>query len=109
MQALNACVAPTGELLISLGIACKAFGGLIIPLRLTGTHPSLTLDRSLPAGWYEARCVKDMRVENGQRQWLVAWKGSDAAGYAFKDSWEPTDGLITGDSDVRIIFSMYKD
>ena len=36
------------------------------------------------------RFVKDMKVENGKRFWLVAWAGADDDGKAWEDSWEPT-------------------
>ena len=44
----------------------------------------------IPAGWEKARKIKDMRVVNGKRQWLVAWDGADKNGNAWPDTWEPT-------------------
>ena len=34
--------------------------------------------------------IKGMKVENGARQWLVAWAGEQPDGTAWPDSWEPS-------------------
>lgn len=36
------------------------------------------------------REIKDLKVENGARRWLVAWEGENDDGKAWADSWEPT-------------------
>ena len=35
-------------------------------------------------------CIKDMRGEGRDREWLVAWAGEDDEGFPWEDSWQPT-------------------
>lgn len=46
--------------------------------------------RSWTSGLWEVRRIKDMRVVNGAREWLVSWAGTDEKDEAWADSWEPT-------------------
>ena len=46
--------------------------------------------RSNPNKWWGALGVKAMRLENGERQWHVAWSGRDDQGNPWHDTWEPT-------------------
>lgn len=39
---------------------------------------------------FKLRVIKDMRVVDGKREWLVAWDGEDEHGEGLPDSWEPT-------------------
>lgn len=54
--------------------------------------PSFLGLRSCKA-WWKVRCLKDLKVENGSRFWLVAWDGFDTNGRAWPDSWEPTANI----------------
>ena len=49
------------------------------------------------------RFVKDMKVDNGKRFWLVAWAGADDDGKAWEDSWEPTRNVDRKEGAVRQI------
>ncbi|KAL1520011.1 hypothetical protein AB1Y20_023491 [Prymnesium parvum] len=40
--------------------------------------------------WWKVRRLKDLKVQNGARFWLVGWDGSDSGGQPWPDSWEPT-------------------
>ena len=40
--------------------------------------------------WWDARPIKDMKVENGKRLWLVPYEGKDDDGEPYPDTWEPT-------------------
>jgi len=39
---------------------------------------------------FDVRCIKEMKSENGQRWWLVAWAGEQDDGLPWEDSWEPS-------------------
>ena len=44
-----------------------------------------------------------MRVVNGQRLWLVAWAGKDAAGNSWTPSWEPTKNILDHDMMAKFL------
>ena len=46
--------------------------------------------RPLTSGWWEVAAIKDMRVVNGKREWLVAWAGKDDRGRPWTPSWRPS-------------------
>ena len=46
--------------------------------------------RKLPSGFWKVQAVKDLRVIDGRREWLIGWAGADDKGGAWPDSWEPS-------------------
>ena len=47
----------------------------------------------MTSGLWEVRRVKEMRVVDGKREWLVAWSGVDGTGKQRADTWQPTRSL----------------
>ena len=89
---------------------CFTIGKLVRRAQFTGTR-FLSL-RKATSGFWPVRRVKDMRVVNGKRMWLLAYAGVDEADKPWPDTWEPTRNL-TADlkhnffydrSTVKIVF-----
>jgi hypothetical protein len=38
---------------------------------------------------WEVKRIKDFRVKDGKKQWLVEWGGLDANGEPWEDTWQP--------------------
>tara|TARA_B100000795_G_scaffold255255_1_gene226765 strand:+ start:403 stop:1233 length:831 start_codon:yes stop_codon:yes gene_type:complete len=53
----------------------------------------IPVGRSWTSGLWEVRRIKEVRVVDGKREWLVAWSGTDGTGKQWADSWEPTRSL----------------
>ena len=54
--------------------------------------PPFWFRRKLPSGVWKVHAVKDLRVVNGRREWLIGWAGADGKD-AWPDSWEPSNLL----------------
>ena len=53
----------------------------------------ILVGRKLPSGFWKVQAVKDLRVVNGRREWLIGWAGADSQGGAWPDTWEPSKHL----------------
>ena len=63
---------------------------------LSSCTPTFLVRRKLPSGFWKVQAVKDLRVVDGKREWLIGWAGADDEGDAWPDSWEPSK-LLTPD------------
>lgn len=55
--------------------------------------PPFWFRRKLPSGVWKVHAVKNLRVVDGKREWLIGWAGADDDGGAWPDTWEPTKHL----------------
>ena len=62
------------------------------PPQLSSAVPPL-LGRIFPSRVWKVHAVKDLRVLNGRREWLIGWAGADAQKKAWPDTWEPSNHL----------------
>ena len=53
-------------------------------------------ETSVGVAFWKVQAVKDLRVVDGKREWLIGWAGADDEGDAWPDSWEPSK-LLTPD------------
>ena len=49
------------------------------------------LGRIFPSRVWKVHAVKDLRVLNGRREWLIGWAGADGQRNAWPDTWEPSN------------------
>ena len=55
--------------------------------------PPFWFRRKLPSGVWKVHAVKNLRVVDGKREWLIGWAGADDDGGHWPDTWEPTKHL----------------
>ena len=60
---------------------------------LSADVPPFWFRRKLPSGVWKVHAVKDLRVVDGKREWLIGWAGADDDGGHWPDTWEPTKHL----------------